>query len=289
MKQIILSLLFALAALPAQALPTHSKITRAELESYALNRSQYNFEGIVKLSNCSGSIIRFEGSQPSDHAIVLTNGHCVATGPFGGMMKPGEFISGKAVRRTFQLLSPEGELTHNQVASTQVLYATMTGTDIGLYELGITYGELKAKYHVEAIVLERAHPVAAEPIEILSGYFQTGWACSIDTFIPELREGSYVMKDSIRYTKECTTGHGTSGSPIVSARTHRVVGINNTGNDNGEQCTMDNPCEVSAEGSISFQKGLKYGQETNRIYSCLDAANHLDLTVAGCELHHEKH
>ena len=38
---------------------------------------EYDYEGIVKLSNCSGSIIRFKNQSIDDHAIVLTNGHCL--------------------------------------------------------------------------------------------------------------------------------------------------------------------------------------------------------------------
>jgi hypothetical protein len=93
--------------------------------------------------------------------------------------------------------------------------------------------------------------------------------------------------DSIRYSKSgCKTIHGTSGSPITSRNTGKVIGINNTGNDDGQKCTMNNPCEVSQQGTIYAEQGLSYGQQTYRFYSCLDGQGKLDIKTKGCELLH---
>src|SRR5690242_1865712 len=35
-----------------------------------------DFSGIVALSNCSGSIVRWKSSKQQDKALMLTNGHC---------------------------------------------------------------------------------------------------------------------------------------------------------------------------------------------------------------------
>ncbi|MBC7464820.1 MAG: serine protease, partial [Bdellovibrio sp.] len=79
---------------------------------------------------------------------------------------------------------------------------------------------------------------------------------------------------------------GTSGSPITKAGTKIVIGINNTGNEDGQKCTMNNPCEIDLQGNITFTKGVSYGQQTYQIYSCLNTARELDLTVQGCLLTH---
>jgi hypothetical protein len=93
------------------------------------------------------------------------------------------------------------------------------------------------------------------------------------------------MRNSIRYTRPgCETIGGTSGSPIVAAGTLTVVGINNTGNENGEKCTMDNPCEVSRDGTVLAEKGVSYGQNIALIYSCLDSQLRLDLKLPNCRL-----
>jgi hypothetical protein len=92
----------------------------------------------------------------------------------------------------------------------------------------------------------------------------------------------------MRYSKGgCETIHGTSGSPILSARTGRVVGINSTGNESGERCMMDNPCEVSESGQIYVEKGRSYGDQTYVFYSCLNARGKLDLNREGCQLVHK--
>ncbi len=39
--------------------------------------SDYDFEGIIKLSNCSGSLIQFSGQPDTAKAVVMTNGHCI--------------------------------------------------------------------------------------------------------------------------------------------------------------------------------------------------------------------
>ncbi len=194
---ILLSVLFAVNS--ANALPTNSKITLEDIQLMATQSDSYNFEGIVKLDNCSGALVRFEHSTDNDKAMVMSNGHCVSTGPFGGFIKPGEFIANKAVKRTFQFLNNDGSLSNNTVASTQLLYATMTGTDISLYELNVTFAQIKAKFKVNALTLDANHPVDGEPINILSGYWQKGYSCNINGFVYKMKEDAYEWFDSIRY------------------------------------------------------------------------------------------
>jgi V8-like Glu-specific endopeptidase len=252
----------------------------------SLDGATYDFEGITKLSNCSGSLVRFESSQGSDNAMVLTNGHCVASSN-GGMMRPNTFMKDVKTTRTFTFLTPSGDLSQYSVASTKVLYATMTGTDMALYEVGTSFDTIEKKYSVQPLTISSTRPKAGESIEILSGYWRRGYSCKIDTFIYQLKEAGYVWNDSLRYTEGgCQTIHGTSGSPIIAAGTKEVIGVNNTGSDDGQECTMNNPCEVTESGEISYKKGLSYGQQTYIIYSCLNAKGAIDLDMEGCLLYH---
>ncbi len=286
----LLSVLFlsVFAIHSAQALPIHRKVDFAELETLfqASATANYNFEGIVQLSNCSGAIIRLENAKDTDKALVLSNGHCVEG--LGGFIKPNTYVARKPMRRSFTILNADGSNKSGAVVrSTQIVYATMTGTDVSIYELENTYAEIENKFKTKAIMVESAHPVAKDAIQILSGYWHTGYACNIDSFVYQLKEDAYTWSDSLRYSKEgCHTIHGTSGSPIISANTHKVVGINNTGNDDGERCTMDNPCEVSTDGQVYFEKGISYGQQTYIFYTCLDQNGKIDATVPGCKLFH---
>lgn len=242
-------------ALPKRGVP----IARPEnLPTLYMMPNEYDFNGIVKLSNCSGSLVRLESSQDSDKALILTNGHCVDYAGNGGMLPANRFVANQNVSRSFRFLKPNGDLGTGRVSSTKILYATMTGTDLALYELSATYKEIADKYQVDALVIAKDHPVLNDRIEILSGYWQTGYSCSIDAFIYQMKEDDYTWSDSVRYSEGCKTIHGTSGSPVVSTTSGKVVAVNNTGNDDGERCTLNNPCEISESGEVTYKKGVSY-------------------------------
>jgi V8-like Glu-specific endopeptidase len=244
--------------------------------------ADYNFEGIVALSNCSGSIIRFETSKDSDKAMVLTNGHCYEN----GMPDPGEVILHRRSSRRFQVLSPTAE-NLGTINATEVIYSTMTRTDMTLYKLDTTYAQILSDYNVRPFTLTSSHPVIGTPIEVVSGYWERGYTCSVEAFAHELDEGGYAMFDSVRYSRPgCEVIGGTSGSPVIAQGTRNVIAINNTGNEDGERCTMNNPCEIDENGKVTYVQGYSYAQETYLIYSCLTDANELDLNKSGCLLPH---
>jgi V8-like Glu-specific endopeptidase len=242
----------------------------------------YDFEGIIKLNNCSGSLIRFSGQPMTSKAIVLTNGHCYSTGAFGGMIKPGQVVHNKAASRDMKIFNKEMKLF--PVKATKVLYATMTNTDIALYELSESYESISNKYKIESFELDTIRPFIGTNIDIVSGYWDRGYSCAIDAFIFKLQEAEWSFTDSIRYTDGCETVGGTSGSPIISRGTRSVIAINNTANESGKKCTMNNPCEVSEDGNTTVLKNKKYGQQTYNIYSCLRPDFNIDLSLAGCTL-----
>ncbi|MFR9674426.1 S1 family peptidase [Streptomyces sp. TR06-5] len=238
-----------------------------------------DFAGTVALSNCSGSVVRAPQSQPTDPALVLSNGHCLQT----GMPDPGEVVVDQPSNRSFTLLDANA----NDVATlhaSEMQYATMTDTDISVYQLDSTYQEIESQYGIQALDLSPNHPTAGTDITVVSGYWKNTYSCSIDDFVYELHEAGWVFKDSIRYTPECETIGGTSGSPIVNDATGEVVGVNNTGNNDGRTCTLNNPCEVDENGNVTVREGINYGQQTYLITECLGAGNQIDLDLAGCEL-----
>ena len=242
----------------------------------------YNFEGIVSLSNCSGSLIRYESSQATDHALILTNGHCIES----GFTDPNEIVSRQPTDRRFNILNPQGQAL-GQVTATLIIYSTMTKTDITLYELRETYSDILKYFKVSPLTLASTHPQKLQSIEVISGYWKRGYSCQIDDFVYQLKESLWSFNDSLRYTQPgCETIGGTSGSPIILKGTRTVIGINNTGNESGESCTMNNPCEVDAEGKVTAHEGLSYGQQTFWIYSCLNSKNEMDLSQSGCQLPH---
>ncbi|MFE9421534.1 trypsin-like serine peptidase [Kitasatospora sp. NPDC006697] len=242
-------------------------------------RAAASFAGTVALDDCSGSVIRMPGSQPADPALVLTNGHCLET----GMPSPGEVITNQASSRTFTLLSASGGRLAT-LRATKVVYSTMTDTDVTIYQLNTTYQSIQQRYGISALTLSTNHPAAGTAINVVSGYWKTVYSCSIDGFVPELKEADWTWKDSVRYTSSCNTIGGTSGSPVLDAASGLVVAVNNTGNENGETCTLDNPCEVDANGNITVHQGTNYAEETYGIPACFGPGTRLNLALAGCTL-----
>jgi len=152
-----------------------------------------------------------------------------------------------------------------------------------------TYAQLATRFRVAPLVIQSRRPTEGTALRIVSGYWKRIYSCSIDHFVPELREGTWTFRDSIRFTQPgCETIGGTSGSPLIDVESKAVIGINNTGNESGASCTLNNPCEVDASGRITATKGASYGQQLYQIYSCLDATNNIDLTRAGCTLQKPK-
>ncbi|BBC93964.1 serine protease [Streptomyces griseofuscus] len=238
-----------------------------------------NFAGTVSLSDCSGSVIRFPNSADSDPALVLSNGHCLET----GFPDPGEVITGQSSSRTFGLLNASGSKIATLRAN-QVVYSTMTDTDVTIYRLNTTYAQIKSSYGISPLTLSDTHPTAGTAIKVVSGYWKKTYSCNIDGFVNQLKEGDWTWKDSIRYTSSCNTIGGTSGSPVIDTSTGKVVAVNNTGNEDGERCTVNNPCEVDANGNVTVHQGTNYAEETYGIPACFTTGNKLNLSAAGCTL-----
>ncbi|MEW2416310.1 serine protease [Streptomyces sp. NPDC046866] len=263
-------LLLGAAAAPAAASTTQDR---------AAAPVAVNFAGTVALSNCSGSVVRTPNSQPGDPALVLSNGHCLET----GFPAPGEVIKDQPSSRSFTLLTASGARAGTLRAS-KVAYATMTDTDISIYQLTKTYAQIQSQYGISALTLNDAHPVQGTAIKVVSGYWKRTYSCNIDGFAYRLKEGSWTWKDSVRYTSSCNTIGGTSGSPVIDTTTGKVVAVNNTGNEDGGRCTDNNPCEVDENGTVTVRQGINYAQETYQIVPCITTGNKIDLTLPTCTL-----
>ncbi|GHF74822.1 serine protease [Amycolatopsis bartoniae] len=253
-------LVLALSAVPASAAPAPG------------------YTGIVKLSNCSGALVRTAYSRDTDPALVLTNGHCDEAGEPG----PGDVVLDRATRRTMQLLGADGD----QIAtlrSTKLVYGTMTDTDVALYQLDTSYERL-ARVGGKALTLAATPAEPGTRISVVSGYFRRTWTCSVERVLYSLREADWTWKNSIRYTPECDTIHGTSGSPVVDQASGEVVGVNNTGNDDGYSCTLNNPCEVDEQGNVTVLEGRAYAQQTYLLVPCLGPASEIVLDQPDCRL-----
>ncbi|MGY6018073.1 trypsin-like serine peptidase [Streptomyces spinosirectus] len=278
MKKPLGAALFALVMAGAGAAPAVAAPVPTEGASAPAVRA-VNFAGTVSLSNCSGSVVRFPNSADGDPALVMTNGHCLET----GFPEPGEVITGQSSSRTFGLLNSSGSRVATLRAN-QVVYSTMTDTDVTIYRLTTTYAAIKSSYGISPLTVQNTHPTAGTAITVVSGYWKRTYACNVDGFVYRLKEGDWTWKDSVRYTSACQTIGGTSGSPVIDNATGKVVAVNNTGNEDGERCTENNPCEVDENGNVTVRKGINYAEETYQIPACFGTGNKLDLSASGCVL-----
>lgn len=292
MRKPLVAALFALAiagagAAPAVAAPVTGAPATAEkattqtagAKAASPKLKAVTLAGTVALSNCSGSVVRFPNSLDTDPALVLTNGHCLET----GFPEPGEVIVNQASSRTFGLLNSSGTRVATLRAS-KIAYSTMTDTDATIYQLTSTYATIKNSYGIGPLTVQDTHPTAGTAITVASGYWKRLYSCNIDGFVYRMKEGDWTWKDSVRYTSACQTIGGTSGSPVVDQATGKVVAVNNTGNEDGERCTENNPCEVDANGNVTVRKGINYAQETYGFPACFTTRNQLNLSASGCTL-----
>lgn len=271
-------------AAPAPAAPAASEasaasVAKADTKAESPTLQAVTLAGTVALSNCSGSVVRFPNSLDTAPALVLTNGHCLES----GFPEPGEVIVNQASSRTFGLLNSAGTRVATLRAN-RIAYSTMTDTDATIYRLTTTYAAIRSSYGISPLTVQATHPTAGTAITVASGYWKRLYSCSIDGFVHTMREGDWTWKDSVRYTSACDTIGGTSGSPVVDQATGNVVAVNNTGNEDGESCTVNNPCEVDASGNVTVRQGINYAQETYRFPACFTTGNVLDLSASGCVL-----
>ncbi|MDQ0842696.1 serine protease [Streptomyces sp. V1I6] len=262
--------LLAFALLGAGAAPAVA--AEADVSAKAVD-----FAGTVALSNCSGSVVRTAAAQPNDPALVMSNGHCLET----GFPAPGQVVIDRASSRSFGLLNSAGTRVATLRAS-KIAYGTMTETDVSLYQLTSTYGQIESRYGIKALELSAARPAQGTDIKVVSGYWKRIYSCDIDGFAYRLKEGSWTWKDSVRYTSGCDTIGGTSGSPVVDTATGKVVAVNNTGNESGGRCTDNNPCEVDENGGVTVREGINYGQQTYTLAACIGPGSRVDLNRPGC-------
>src|SRR5689334_23289280 len=106
---------FAFPTSPFNALERATNSNKAKINSNAL---AYDFEGIIKLSNCSGSLVAFNGQPLSSKAIVMTNGHCIQKP--GGYLNPGEVWTNRPISRSMKVFDKNMKLT--SVQATKILY-----------------------------------------------------------------------------------------------------------------------------------------------------------------------
>src|SRR5439155_24718641 len=102
-------------------------------------------------------LLRYQNSQATDRAMMLTTGHCLE----GGFLAAGQVIVNRATSRRGTLRNAAGTAVATLTAD-RVLYATMTGTDVTLYRLTNTFASIRSATGVSARTIPAAHPAAGD-------------------------------------------------------------------------------------------------------------------------------
>ncbi|MGW6935094.1 trypsin-like serine protease [Lentzea sp. NPDC054927] len=221
-----------------------------------------NLEGAASLAGvCSASVVKTSHTKLTDQALLLTNGHCVPERP-----APGETLKDVLMELPVTIGDRQGYL-QAKAKTDRLVSATMTGTDTALFRLDQTYAQLLAK-RVKIFKLAEQSARPGQKVDIISSGNGKRFSCTIEAVVPHLREEGYTQDNAYRYDPACTPSHGGSGSPIVLKDGVTVVGVHSTGNDSGEQCTANNPCEVAADGTVTVHQGARYGQQVKHLAAC---------------------
>lgn len=238
-----------------------------------------DFEGIVKLSGCSGSLVAFKGAPKTNKGIVMTNGHCLP------ITAPRQVIINKPTNAGASVGLFDANKKLNKLPLSRVIYATMDDTDVTFYESSMTYAEIEKTFNTEAFVLNDEIVRLGTSIEVVSGYWEISTICEAEAIAPILREDVYVWKNAIRYSSKCMTKGGYSGSPVVELNTRTVVGLHNTGNNGRLDCSDMNPCEQDETGVLIFRElNRRYAQQVFQFYGCLNNNYEIDINVKGCSV-----
>ena len=254
---------------------------------------KYNGIGLIDVNYgvCTGFFFS-TGIHPTAPAYVLTNGHCQGSG--SKLPNDREIIVNRPTKTNFIVnyfhdFKPD-RLT---IPVKRMVYGTMKNNDIAILELTKTQQEL-TKAGIIPLQLATKPAVIGEPLIVVgvpsqgvrdelnflhSTTCKTGESASV-------KEDIYHWQQSIRH--RCSIIGGMSGSPMISLKTNRVIGIINTGvNDSATkqpQCSLNRPCEVGKNGSIQTFPHENYGQLVDRIPTCFDRRGIFNLSQSSCKL-----
>jgi V8-like Glu-specific endopeptidase len=254
---------------------------------------KYNGIGLIDVGYgfCTGFLFTM-GVHPKAPAYVLTNGHC--QGSASKLPSEREIMVDRSSKTKF-IVNYFHDFKPNRltIRVKRLVYGTMKNNDIAILELTKNQQEL-TKAGIVPLQLATKPSALNEPLVVVGVpsegikdelNFLHATTCKTGE-LASVKEDIYHWKRSIRH--RCSIIGGMSGSPMISLKTNRVVGIINTGvNDNAEkqpQCSLNRPCEVSGNGAIETFPQENYGQLVDRIPSCFDRHGIFNLRQSTCQL-----
>jgi V8-like Glu-specific endopeptidase len=264
-----------------------------QMLSVAASR-KYNGVGSVDVDYgvCTGFLIATERPHPKSPAYVVTNGHC--QGSASKLPNPKDILVDRPTKTNFIVnYFHDFKADRLTIPVKRMVYGTMKNNDIAILELTKTQQDLTKAGIIPLRIASQPASVGESAIVVGipsqgmkdSLSFLHATTCQVGETV-QLKEDVYNWNRSIRH--HCSIVGGMSGSPMISLKTRRVVGIINTGvNDNAAkqpQCSLNRPCEIRKNGRIETLAHENYGQLVHQIPTCFDRQGVFDLRTSGCNL-----
>lgn len=264
----------------------------------------------VLLSNADGrnpytGVVRYEGrarctgvflatvpdeDAPADApAYVLTNGHCPDFPGSNDVLVDQPSPPGRRVVFNYFADTPS---SHVVVPVNRVAYATMKGQDIAVLELAARHDDIVRSgfkpWRVTLTVPARDEPVVVVGAPLSSGvgesYLRLA-ACRLEARAPVVLEYIWHWFDYDR--NQCADIRpGSSGSPVISRATGRLLGLVSTttiGAVRYTECFLDHPCEPTP-GDIVGQANTSYMTPLVRMDRCFGEDGQFDVRRQDCPL-----
>jgi uncharacterized protein (TIGR03437 family) len=253
------------------------------------------FTGIAALradAQCTASFLKpLSGTAPSGApAYVVANGHCL------GFLRTNEVIldSARGGSVTFGRFidTPEKQ---DRFSIRRTVYATMKGTDLSIFELDASYAQLVSRGY-RPLEIQSDPPPPGEPVSAVgmpvSGVPQDEqYLRQADCRISgqaQLIEFNWTWYGFLR-TDCADIKPGSSGSPLISLRTGKLVGVINTTTQDaphigpGFACYLGVPCEIRPDGPATVRDAV-YALPVAGLERCFNPAGAFDVALAGCPL-----
>jgi hypothetical protein len=210
----------------------------------------------VDLGGCSGSIVRFPTSLPTDSAMMLTAGHCIGRADGGEQ----ELVdAAPAQSNPVRLLTGFGVQILPSIKLDRIMYAGNVGHhDLAVVRLADSFDTYWDTYRVKPLTIAASTAKVGQSVLITSGAWKWQTTCSV-TFVD--REDDQTVR-----VEPCLgIEGGWSGSPIINTDTREVLSV----------------LSVSVGGG-DIPEGRTEGPDASRLLDCVTPERTIDLQQAGC-------
>jgi MYXO-CTERM domain-containing protein len=251
--------------------------------------------GIAPIGDvCTASLV--DTGTDTGPAYILTNAHCnyfedLGANPLG----PTEYRVHQATSYyvTFNHFVSVPESQRVEYPLSELTYITEFDTDVAIYELGATLGELRARGFIPLPFVTQ-DPNVGETVTLVGVpllYVPLGEMslhksdCPVGATV-ELLNGMYHAPFSVIH--KCSSLPGFSGGPLLTQDFHIAL-LNSHGTDqtipNIPDCTYESrPCEILSDGGEVVHPERNYAQQVAGFGRCFDGTGTFDLGQAGCTL-----